>query len=642
MRANEPIEELIANLKARPSTDLDARVHRGIDAAQAARSGTRHTSQIRTLGELIMKTRSTKWAAAAAMVVILIAAVAVLDKSAPRAFGLERVIAAFNTVRSLHVKDFKGDQQEPNEFWIVSDGQGHVVKARYNLPETEDGPKLITWTSQGSEIWFKQKRRYLTYQTKRIAPWMQQLLDLSQPEVGLKKVLEERKAGKVTIDTETIGGAQPAVKFTASYKTKPKKDVVFVDPKTDLVTRLEFYKVENGADVLQGRMEFSDYNATFDDKLFSLRGELPKDVRIADQLHQVCGVAQGSLTDEQAAAETVRQFFQALVDKDYKKAGLIVCGEMEDDAKAEYGKLTVAAIVSVEPAEPQPKWVKRGYKVPCELKVVHPDGRQSTWTPGVYVRPGDDEMHPDHWNITGGVNLHEADLRMLPDNAKYEKMSPKEAAAAFFKACAEKNWDEFLKFYPMPEDTNRVERMKEGLGGLQLISLGEPYQTNNYDGWFVPYEIKLPSQDYVVRVDNTNQGHRYVLTGIYDTQLQLQHELKWMSEPPLLPDNARYAAMSPASVVKAATEAQAAFDLDELAKFVPPEQVQQVKRSLENAQKRGIELPKKNEAEVGEAFWSAEHSACFVKCHYVPPVKKWNLAIRNDNPTHRYLFDGGL
>jgi len=51
----------------------------------------------------------------------------------------------------------------------VSDGQGHVVKARYNLPETEDGPKLITWTPQGSELWFKQKRRYLTYQTKRIA-----------------------------------------------------------------------------------------------------------------------------------------------------------------------------------------------------------------------------------------------------------------------------------------------------------------------------------------------------------------------------------------------------------------------------------------------------------------------------------------
>jgi len=134
-----------------------------------------------------------------------------------------------------------------------------------------------------------------------------------------------------------------------------------------------------------------------------------------------------------AGVECARQFFQALADKDYRKAGLIVCGEMEDDAKAEYGKLTVAAIVSVGPAEPQPKWVKRGYKVPCELKVVHPDGRQSAWTPGVYVRPGDDEMHPDHWNITGEVNLSEAGLRMLPDNAKYEKMSPKEAAAAFEK-----------------------------------------------------------------------------------------------------------------------------------------------------------------------------------------------------------------
>ncbi len=642
MGTNDPVEELIANLKAQPSSELDARVHGAIDAAQTARITTQQSSQIRNLGELIMRTLTTKWAAAAAVVVILIAAVAVLDKSAPRAYGLERVIAAYNAVRSLHVKDYKGDQQEPNEFWIVSDGQGHVVKARYFLPETEDGPKLITWTPQGSEIWFKHKRRYQTFQTKRIAPWMQHFLDLSQPEQGLKKVLEEQKAGKVTIDTETVGGAHPAVKFTATYKNKPKKDVAFVDPKTDLVTRLEFYKVEKGADVLQGRMEFSDYNVPFDDKLFSLRGELPKDVRIADQLHQICGVAQGSLTDEQAAAETVRQFCQALVDKDYKKAGLIVCGEMEDDARAEYSKVTVAAIVSVGPAELQKDWVKRGYKVPCELKVVHRDGQQSTWKAAAYVRPGDDEMHPDHWNITGGMSMYEADLRVLPDNAKYEKMSPKEAAAAFFKACAEKNWAEFLKFYPIPDDANGVERMKQGLGGLQLISLGEPYQTNRYPGWYVPYEIKLPPQDYVVRVDNTNQAHRYVLTGIYDTKLRLQDELKWTSEPPVLPDNARYAAMSPVEVVKAATQAQAAFDLDEMAKFIPPEQVQQAKRGLENAKKRGLDLSQKNVAEVGEAFWSAEHSAWFVKCRYVPPVKKWNLAIRNDNPTHRYLFDGGL
>ena len=38
----------------------------------------------------------------------------------------------------------------------------------------------------------------------------------------------------------------------------------------------------------------------------------------------------------------------------------------------------------------------------------------------------------------------------LPDNEKYEKMTPKEAAAAFFEACSKENWDEVQKLWAMP------------------------------------------------------------------------------------------------------------------------------------------------------------------------------------------------
>ena len=37
--------------------------------------------------------------------------------------------------------------------------------------------------------------------------------------------------------------------------------------------------------------------------------------------------------------------------------------------------------------------------------------------------------------------------QVLPDNEKYVNMTPKQAAEAFFNACADANWDEFLKFY---------------------------------------------------------------------------------------------------------------------------------------------------------------------------------------------------
>jgi hypothetical protein len=100
----------------------------------------------------------------------------------------------------------------------------------------------------------------------------------------------------------------------------------------------------------------------------------------------------------------------------------------------------------------------------------------------------------------------------LPDNEKYEKMTPKEAAAAFFEACSKENWDEVQKFSPMPVD----ERLKEYLGGLQVISLGEPFQSKGYAGWFVPYEIKFKDGEvhkHNLAVRNDNPTKRYMFDG---------------------------------------------------------------------------------------------------------------------------------
>jgi outer membrane lipoprotein-sorting protein len=102
---------------------------------------------------------------------------------------------------------------------------------------------------------------------------------------------------------------------------------------------------------------------------------------------------------------------------------------------------------------------------------------------------------------------------VLPDNERYEKMTPKEAAEAFFKACAEGNWDEFLKFWPMsPMD----KKLKNYLGGLEIISIGEPFKSGQYPGWFVPYEIKLKNEGtkkWNLAVRNDNPAKRWVVDG---------------------------------------------------------------------------------------------------------------------------------
>ena len=166
------------------------------------------------------------------------------------------------------------------------------------------------------------------------------------------------------------------------------------------------------------------------------------------------------------------------MDKDYKKAGLIYGGELEANFKKQFGAFTVARIISVGPAEAQTNWVKRGFRVPCKVEIIQPDGHKIVAEPSPYVRPGDDEAHPDRWNITGGVSLGpKTEVKILPDNEKYAAMTAEQTARAFFEACSRKDWDEAGKFMPYLN-----ERLKEYLGGLKIISVGESFTAENYPG----------------------------------------------------------------------------------------------------------------------------------------------------------------
>lgn len=101
----------------------------------------------------------------------------------------------------------------------------------------------------------------------------------------------------------------------------------------------------------------------------------------------------------------------------------------------------------------------------------------------------------------------------LADNEKYEQMGPKETAQAFFEACADENWDEFLKFWA----ASAVDQgIKDYLGGIEIISIGEPFKSGNYAGWFVPYEIKFKdgqTKQMNLAVRNDNPAKRHVVDG---------------------------------------------------------------------------------------------------------------------------------
>jgi outer membrane lipoprotein-sorting protein len=100
---------------------------------------------------------------------------------------------------------------------------------------------------------------------------------------------------------------------------------------------------------------------------------------------------------------------------------------------------------------------------------------------------------------------------VLPDNKKYEDMAPKEAAIAFFTACANEDWDEAVKFMGQ---TRVSQHFKDLMGGLQIIEVGEPFRSPSYAGWFVPYKLKLKSgnlktHNLALRKDNRANRFEY-------------------------------------------------------------------------------------------------------------------------------------
>lgn len=102
---------------------------------------------------------------------------------------------------------------------------------------------------------------------------------------------------------------------------------------------------------------------------------------------------------------------------------------------------------------------------------------------------------------------------ILPDNEKYQSMTPLEAADVIFKSCAEENWEEFAKFLPA---SGIRQHTKVALSGLEIISLGEPFQSYSYVGWFVPYEIRLKDGSIYrgnLALRSDNEAERFVIDG---------------------------------------------------------------------------------------------------------------------------------
>jgi len=364
------------------------------------------------LRRIIMYKTITKFAAAAVIIIgVILGLTTLLDHGTP-AYGLEQTIKANHTVRYLHVKYFAASHQDdPKEFWVECDEFGQINNARWHMPEWDapkDGAKVGVWKENIAQIWFKKKNSILIIRNKTVAAMMLKLVEERDPGLAVQRLHEQEKQGQVNIKIDEPSDKSLPIVVTATYPAEGSKqgrvDILFVDQATKLVNAIEFYSLKDGQYEYKGVQEFHDYNVPIDAKMFALDDEVPADVMRVDQVTAEVGLAQGDLTDEQVAVQVVRQFFEALIKRDYEKAGMLFGGVPASNMQQWYGKLNVVRIVSIDEPKPHPIPGVGGFVVPCEVELQAEDGTKSIWKPyGPAVRPVDLESQPHRWNLHGGI-----------------------------------------------------------------------------------------------------------------------------------------------------------------------------------------------------------------------------------------------
>ena len=364
------------------------------------------------LRRIIMYKTITRFAAAAVIIIaVTLGLTTLLDHGTP-AYGLEQTIKANHTVRYLHVKYLDCEHKDaPKEFWVHCDELGQIKNARWYMPEwdaPEDGAKVGVWNDDIAQIWFKKKNSILIIRNKTVAAMMLKLVEERDPRLAVQRLQEQEKQGQVSIKIDEPSDKSLPIIITATYPDEgPKQgrcDMLFVDQATKLVKAIEFYAIKDGKYEYKGVQEFHDYNVPIDAKMFVLDDEVPADVMRVDQVTAEVGLAQRDLTDEQIAVEVVRQFFEALINKDYEKAGMLFGGVPASNMQQWYGGLNVVRIVSIDKPKPHPIPGVGGFVVPCEVEIVDKEGNKSIWKPyGPAVRPVDLESQPHRWNLHGGI-----------------------------------------------------------------------------------------------------------------------------------------------------------------------------------------------------------------------------------------------
>jgi len=396
MTAEETIEKRLEKLAQviSPDETLIENVMRRIETKSIGESERIEKLSTKLIARRFIMNPFTKLAAAAVIIAAVMLSINFWSKTIPTAYAFEQTVEANHSVRYIHIKETaSGHEDEPREFWLEFNEDGQVKNMRIHMPAWDapnDGAKVTVWKENKAQVWLKKKNALVTIRDKVVADRMLKLVEAFDPRLLVERLYKQETEGKVKIEIDEPSNKAEPIVVTA---TGPRRhSVLLVDQATKLVTSIKSYQLKDGEYQYVSLMELNGYNQPIEAKVFTL-GEVPAEVVRIDQTTQAVGLEQGSLTDEEVAVEVVRKFFEALIAKDYAKAGQLLEGAPADLIQKQFGQIKFLRIISVGPTAPHPNPETKGLVVPCTLE-IEKDGEIIQWKRDqigvreVYNQPG--------------------------------------------------------------------------------------------------------------------------------------------------------------------------------------------------------------------------------------------------------------
>lgn len=287
------IEKIIKDVDIDTNAKMDKAVLN--DVLEAFENSTKKKPAVSqpNIWRTIIKSRITKLATVAAIMIVVALSITFLGKSVAPAYAIEQTIEANNSINSFHFKYYSSLQDHNNhnyglkkEAWVEYDESGNISNVRVNYSWPKQNMVQI-WKGGKAQQWSKESNRITYISDKDFSDKVLYFGQRYNPRGAIQYLYERQANGEIIIEIEEPSDKTRPITIIANYPPNTyllgkdisaMREIFFVDQNTKLITAVEIYELKNDEYVECGIWRYYDYNKPFDEAIFNIKNELPDDV----------------------------------------------------------------------------------------------------------------------------------------------------------------------------------------------------------------------------------------------------------------------------------------------------------------------------------------------------------------------------